>query len=155
MKRITCIALLITMVLAVFSFRPLSVQAADASISASSAEIKSLFFSRSNGVHPRLYGTKDHFTELRQRIHTDPYPEKWYTNTYQYYGEQHLTDTLIWVRSAAEQASSGKRFNDLFDGIGRIANTAFLYQLTGETRFAECALKDMLWLAGQSTWSLC
>ena len=127
-------------------------QAASMTISATKDEIKELFYSRSGGAHPRLYATKDQFTDLQQRICTDPYLEKWFTNIYQYYGQQHASDTLIWVRSAAEQASSGKRFNDLFDGIGRIANTAFLYRITGESRFAECALKDMLWLAGQSSW---
>ncbi|MBP3413140.1 MAG: heparinase II/III family protein [Oscillospiraceae bacterium] len=154
MKRLICCFLLFGLLASLWAMVATPVKAASDgnTIAASAEELKELFYGRSAGKHPRLYADEDRFTELKKTICKDPYMEKWYNDVYKYYGEQHLTDTLIWVRTAEQQASGGKKFNDLFDGIGRIANAAFLYRLSGEVRFAQCALKDMMMLAAQSNW---
>ncbi len=154
MKRVILFILILSLITTLFPSFTLAAEASgnETIISASGEELQALFYGRSGGKHPRLYADEDRFTELKQTIHTDSFLEKWYSDIYEYYGDVHLSEVMIWVTDPAMQVSSGKRFNDLFDGIGRIANTAFLYQISGESRFAECALKDMMMLAGQSCW---
>ena len=77
-KKAIVLVLLTALLLSLFSMGAVGAMerkdtcAATTQVSASATEIGELFTARSQGVHPRLIMHEEDFTDLRNRVETDP-----------------------------------------------------------------------------------
>ncbi len=145
-KRIISVFLLCTMILQVFPSLSF-VSQAEAAVSVSEEDVQELFYARSFGQHPRVLANNDDFSRIRSLIQTDPYMSRWYDTVYSY-----CIDHL--ERPTAEYTLSNNKLLGVCRIAGfRIINMAFVYHISGETKFAERAVKEMLAACSFSDWN--
>ena len=114
--------------------------------SATAAQIDALFTARSKGQHPRILANNEDFSRVRKLIQTDPYMRVWYERIYHYCVEQ-LTEPV-----SKYTLSNNKLLNVSRVASHRITWMAFLYQVSGERRFAERAVEEMLAVCAFKDW---
>ena len=121
---------------------------AQAAPSASSATITALFEARSEGVHPRIFANKDDFARIRKLVETDPYMRALYTRVYNYSVEM-LEEPLL-----TYEIPDGKRLLSVCNNAtNRITWLAMAYQISGEARFADRAVAEMLNVCSFKDWN--
>ena len=114
--------------------------------SATAAQIDELFTARSKGQHPRILANSEDFARVRKLIQTDSYMRVWYERIYQYCVGQ-LTEPV-----SEYVLSNSKLLNVSRTASHRITWMAFLYQVSGERRFAQRAVEEMLAVCAFSDW---
>lgn len=125
-----------------------AVSKADAAPSASTTTVTSLFEARSKGVHPRIFANSDDFARIRKLAETDPYMRTLYTRIYNYSVEM-LAEPVL-----AYEIPDGKRLLGVCnDATNRITWLAMAYQISGEARFADRAVKEMLNVCAFKDWN--
>jgi len=115
--------------------------------SATATEVDALFGARSEGKHPRILADADKFAEIRQRIQTDDYMKVLYARLYAYGLEQLNEPVSIYEIPDGVRLLSVSR-----TASGRIMWMAMLFQLSGERRFADRAIAEMLAVSGFNDW---
>ncbi len=115
--------------------------------SATATEVDALFAARSEGQHPRILADADKFAEIRQRIQTDDYMKVLYARLYAYCLEQ-LNEPV----SEYEIPDGVRLLSVSRTASGRIMWMAMLFQLSGERRFADRAIAEMLAVSNFSDW---
>jgi len=116
--------------------------------STSTSEVDALFQARSYGQHPRIFANSDDFARVRKLIQTDDYMKVWYARVYDYCVEVLDEDVVIY------EIPDGKRLLSVCRTASyRITWLAFAYQISGETRFAERAVEEMLAVSAFSDWN--
>ena len=121
---------------------------ADGAISASTSTITSLFEARSQSVHPRIMANDSDFARIRRMVQTDPYMKVWYAQLYEY-GEDKLSASLC----KYELVDGKKLLSVSREASYRIAGLSMLYHISGEARFADRAVEEMLNVCSFSNWN--
>ncbi len=148
MKRILSYFLLCTLLFGIFSCSGLLPGARAAALpSATAQEVDALFNGRSKDIHPRILANSADFARIRRLIQTDPYMTVWYARLYEYCVAQ-LAEPLC-----KYELPDGVRLLE----ISRVASKriTFLsmgYQLSGEQRFAQRAVEEMLNVSSFPDW---
>ncbi|MBQ2013364.1 MAG: hypothetical protein II206_11335, partial [Bacteroidaceae bacterium] len=140
----------LTLVLAVlFGLLPaIAVPEAKAAPSASSATVTSLFEARSEGVHPRIFANSDDFARIRRLVQTDPYMKTLYARIYNYSVDLLAEPVLNY------EIPDGKRLLGVCNNAtNRITWLAMAYQISGEARFADRAVAEMLNVCAFKDWN--
>ena len=115
-------------------------------ISTTATEVNDLFTARSKDQHPRILADADKFAEIRRLIQEDDYMKVLYARIYEevtYYSDK----TVSWLDAPVTEYSipDGLRLlNASRQASKRIIWMAMLYQVTGERRFAQRAVEEML-----------
>ena len=126
---------------------PVFAQVADAVAQASSQEVQELFSDRSYGQHPRLLADSDDFDRVRKLIDTDPYMMHWYERLYQNASAALTADLPVYELPAGDrQLTIARKVTD------RVVNMAFVYQITGDRRFADRAVAELLAVSKFPDW---
>ncbi len=115
--------------------------------STTASEVQTLFQARSGGQHPRVLANNDDFTRVRRLIRIDPYISRWYDTVYSYCID-HLDKPPVTYTLSNDKLMGACRIAGF-----RIINMAFVYQITGETRFAERAIEEILTVCSFSDWN--
>ncbi len=145
-KRICSLILVLVMLLGLIP--AVGIPEAKAAPSASSATVTSLFEARSEGVHPRIFANKDDFDRIRKQVETDPYMKTLYTRIYNYSVEL-LTEPVL-----KYEIPDGKRLLSVCnEATNRITWLAMAYQISGESRFADRAVEEMLNVCSFKDWN--
>jgi len=161
LKRTISLLLILCMLLGLVPAVTQQAQAATASVLAAStlistatepsttaSEIDALFTARSEGQHPRILADADKFAEIRQKIQTDDYSKVLYARLYDYCLTQ-LDEPV-----SEYNVSDGVRLLSVSRTVSaRIIWMSMLYQLSGERRFAERAVEEMLAVCNFSDWN--
>ncbi len=121
---------------------------AEAAPSASTSTVTSLFKARSEGLHPRIFANEEDFARVRKLVQTDSYMKIWYAHMYNYCEEQ-----LLEPLCAYELADGKKLLSVCKLATNRIVWMSFLYQVSGEQRFAERAVAEMINVCGFKDWN--
>ncbi len=117
--------------------------------SATAQEIHELFLSRSENIHPRILASEEDFLRIRRNIEEDDYLKTCYARVY-LYCEEELSRPV-----SAYLLPDGTRPSNLCKMISqRVSWMAMLYRITGDGRFAERAIAEMLSVAAFPTWKL-
>ena len=141
-KKVIVLALLTALFLSLFSMGAVSAteskdtRAATTQVSASATEIGELFSARSQGVHPRLIMHEEDFTELRNRVETDPYSKILYTRIYEYAEDQLTAPLCIYELPDGERLLEISR-----EASKRIVWCTIVYKVSGDRRFADRAIE--------------
>ncbi|MBP3411652.1 MAG: heparinase II/III family protein, partial [Oscillospiraceae bacterium] len=114
-----------------------------ATVDPSAKDILDVFNLRSRGQHPRILADSAKFEKIRKLCEGDPYMRTWYEGIYDY-GEWILRTPLA---DYSAMYSYAKTASD------RIINLSFLYRLSGERRFADQAVMEMLAVVSHETWT--
>ncbi len=157
LKRLTALSLLLALLLGLLPAAALP-QAAAAevptkastagSISASAATITSLFEARSQGVHPRIFANDNDFARIRKQVQTDPYSKMTYARIYNF------CLTLLEEPVLIYEIPDGKRMLSVSNNATkRITWLAMTYQISGERRFAERAVVEMINVCSFKDWN--
>ncbi|MBR6825875.1 MAG: heparinase II/III family protein, partial [Oscillospiraceae bacterium] len=145
-KRIFSVIMVLAVVVGLLP--SVAIPKADAAPSASTATVTSLFEARSEGVHPRIFANKDDFTRIRKLVETDPYMKALYTRIYNYSVEILAEPVLTY------DIPDGKRLLTVCNNAtNRITWLAMAYQISGESRFADRAVKEMLNVCAFKDWN--
>ncbi len=156
LKRLTALALLLALLIGLLPAVALpEVEAAETStrattagsISASTSTITSLFNARSKGVHPRIFANDADFARLRKLVQTDPYSKMIYARIYNF------CLTLFNEPLLKYEKSDGKLLNVCKQATKRIGWLAMTYQISGERRFAERAVEEMINVCSFTDWN--
>ncbi|MBR4309063.1 MAG: heparinase II/III family protein, partial [Oscillospiraceae bacterium] len=120
---------------------------ADAAPSTTEANVTALFNARSYGQHPRILANTEDFARIREQVRTDPYMRILYERIYDYCLTQ-LSEPVV-----KYEIPDGVRLL----GVSRTASQrivwlAMAYQISGEARFAQRAIKEMLAVSAFSDW---
>ncbi len=107
--------------------------------STTAAEVDSLFRPRSEGQHPRILANADEFTRIRQLIQKDVYMEIWYQRLYTACSA--MLDEPLCIY---ELDYRGTLLEVCAEASNRITWLSMAYQLSGERRFADRAVQEML-----------
>ncbi|MBR4308487.1 MAG: heparinase II/III family protein, partial [Oscillospiraceae bacterium] len=115
---------------------------------ATTSEVDALFTARSWGQHPRILANSDDFARIRKTLESDPYLQTWYARIYKYCVDQ-LAEPVV-----EYEIPDGVRLL----GVSRLASyritwMAFLYQVSGDQRFAKRAVEEMLQVCSFSDWN--
>ena len=116
--------------------------------STTATEVDALFAARSEGQHPRILADADKFAEIRQMIQTDDYMKVLYARLYAYGLEQLDQPVSIYEIPDGLRLLSVSR-----TASGRIMWMAMLFQLSGERRFADRAIAEMLAVSKFPDWN--
>ncbi len=120
---------------------------AQAAPSTTEANVTALFNARSYGQHPRILANTEDFARIREQVRTDPYMRILYERIYDYCLTQ-LSEPVVkyeipdGVRLLAVSRTAGQR----------IVWMAMAYHISGEARFAQRAIKEMLAVSAFSDW---
>ncbi len=145
-KRICSLALVLAVLIGLLP--AIAVPKANAAPSASSATVTSLFEARSEGVHPRIFANSDDFARIRKLVKTDPYMKTLYTRVYNYCTEILAEPLLVY------EIPDGKRLLTVCNNATyRITWLAMAYQISGEARFADRAVQEMINVCGFKDWN--
>ena len=126
----------------------IAVVQAEAAPSTTKSEVDALFQARSYGHHPRIFANSYDFTRVRKLIQTDDYMKVWYARVYDYCVEVLAEDVVIY------EIPDGKRLLSVSKTASyRITWLAFTYQISGEARFAERAVEELLAVSAFSDWN--
>ena len=128
---------------------PVFVQKTHAALqpSTTTEEVQELFIDRSNGQHPRLLADSDDFDRVRQLIKTDPYMIHWYERLYQNTLAELDTEPPVYELPAGDrQLSVANKMTD------RVTNMAFVYYMTGDHRFADRAVEELMAVCAFPDW---
>ena len=115
-------------------------------LSASTATITDLFEARSQNVHPRIFASEDDFARVRKLVETDPYMKVLYTRIYNYCLTA-LDEPLLKYEFPNGTLGPISR-----DATKRIIWLAMAFQISGEGRFAERAVEEMVNVSGFKDW---
>ncbi len=125
-----------------------AVPRAQAAPSASSATVTSLFKARSEGMHPRIFASNDDFARIRKLVETDPYMRTLYARLYTFSLEILAEPVLEY------EIPDGKRLLSVCNNATkRITWLAMTYQISGERRFAQRAVEEMLNVCSFKDWN--
>ncbi len=141
-RRMISWLLLTVMLLQLIPFRFSRVNAAEGE-NPTAEVILACFNHRSYGQHPRILSDEAKFERLRLMCNKDSYLRTWYDGIYDYCEwimKNPLSDYTA-MYSYAKTASD------------RIIHLAFLYRLSGEARFADQAVREMLAVISHETWT--
>ena len=116
--------------------------------SATAEEINTLFISRSEGQHPRILADQNDFDRVRRLIQTDEYMKVWYARVYNYGVSALDTPASVYTGQNGDSILGVSRTASY-----RITWLAFLYQVSGERRFADRAVAEMLAVCSFPTWN--
>ncbi|MFK7693226.1 Ig-like domain-containing protein [Paenibacillus sp. HJGM_3] len=94
------------------------------------------------GEHPRLLAGKADFDRTRSLIGTDSYVSEWYGKL------KALADPVL-ATVPLPYASNGTNNSTIRD---RLLNTALMYQLSGDARYAQRTIQELEALAGYADW---
>ena len=144
LKRLISTVLLVAIL---FGLLPSGWIAKAEAVSASTSTVTSLFEARSQGVHPRILANHSDFARIRRLIQTDPYMKSWYAQLYDY-GVEKLGKALCQYELTNKKLLSVSR-----EASYRIAALSMLYHLSGEARFADRAVEEMLNVCAFSDWN--
>ena len=118
-----------------------------ATISTSTSEIDSLFTARSAGQHPRVLANNEDFARIRNLIQTDDYMRVTYTRLYDYCVQQISKPVSVY------NLPDGVRLLNISkEASQRIVWMAMVYQLSGERRFAERAIEELMAVCAFPDW---
>ena len=146
MKRILSLALLLAILVGLLP--QVAMPCAKAAPSASTDTVTSLFEARSQGVHPRIFANSEDFARIRRLVQTDPYMKALYTCIYNYSVEM-LTEPVL-----AYEIPDGKRLLSVCNNAtNRITWLAMAYQISGEARFADRGVKELLNVCAFKDWN--
>ena len=121
-------------------------QSTSGAISTTADEVDALFSARSENQHPRILADADKFAEIRQLIQEDDYMKVLYARIYEEVNYSTST-TASWMDQPVTEYSIPDGLRLLAasrQASQRIIWMSMLYQLTGERRFAERAVEEML-----------
>ena len=145
-KRICSLALVLAVLMGLLP--AIAVPEAKAAPSASSATVTSLFEARSEGVHPRIFANSDDFARIRRLVQTDPYMKTLYARIYNYSVDLLAEPVLNY------EIPDGKRLLSVCNNAtNRITWLAMAYQISGEARFADRAVAEMLNVCAFKDWN--
>ena len=115
--------------------------------SATAEQIDELFRSRSEGTHPRILANEEDFLRIRRNLETDDYLKTVYSKVYMYCVDQLDQPVSEYV------LPDGVRLLDISRTASqRISWMAMVYRLTGDHRFADRAIEEMLAVSAFSDW---
>ena len=146
LKRIC--SFLLAMVILLGLLPQVALPKAEATTALSASTVTSLFEARSEGVHPRIMATESDFARIRQTVQTDPYMKVWYAQLYAY-GVEKLSEPLC----KYELANGKKLLSVSREASYRIVGLAMVYHISGEARFADRAVEEMLNVCAFSDWN--
>ena len=116
-------------------------------ISTDTAEIDALFTARSAGQHPRVLANNEDFARIRNLINTDDYMRVTYTRLYDYCVQQISKPVSVY------NLPDGVRLLNISkEASQRIVWMAMVYQLSGERRFAERAIEELMAVCAFPDW---
>ena len=125
----------------------LAMSAGAATVSASATEIDELFTQRSQGVHPRVLMHEEDFTDLRHKVETDSYSKILYARIYEYALAQLDEPLCIY------ELPDGQRLLEISRAASkRIIWCSLVYKISGDRRFADRAIEEMLNVCAFSDW---
>ncbi len=144
-KRIISLLLLATIILQLIPVLGTSVSAAP---STSTSEVTALFNARSLNKHPRILADNDDFARVRKLLQTDENMQIWYKTIYDYCETELPKDPCV------HEIPDGKRMLAVSRTASyRITWMSFVYQISGEVRFAERAVEEMLAVCAFTDWN--
>ena len=118
-----------------------------ATISTNTSEIDALFTARSAGQHPRVLANNEDFARIRNLIQTDDYMRVTYTRLYDYCVQQISKPVSVY------NLPDGVRLLNISkEASQRIVWMAMVYQLSGERRFAERAIEELMAVCAFPDW---
>ncbi|MBR5569680.1 MAG: hypothetical protein IKW10_02170 [Oscillospiraceae bacterium] len=151
MKRCVSFIMTVALILGMFPMVVFQAHGAESTVAVPSAteeKISELFLARSEGQHPRILANSDDFARVRSLIQTDSYMRVWYERIYNYCVSQLDADVSVYTGANGDSILDASRTASY-----RITWMAFLYQISGERRFAERAVEEMLAVCGFPTWN--
>lgn len=93
-----------------------------------------------NNMHPRIMATPDTFRELKENIETDEFLQKVYQSI-KAAAESYMDQP---VQAYNVNNAAGQRLLDISrKTLDRVSNLSFMYQMTGEERYAERAWQEL------------
>ena len=107
--------------------------------SAGAEEINELFSARSEGKHPRILADAEDFSRVRRLLLTDNYMQVWYERIYNYCVSQLDASVSVYTGEDGDSILDASRTASY-----RITWMAFVYQISGERRFAQRSVEEML-----------
>jgi len=111
------------------------------------SEIDALFRARSEGQHPRILANQDDFARVRKLLQTDDYMRVWYARIYDYCVSQLTEPVCVYeIPDGVRMLSVSRKASY------RITWMAFVYQISGERRFAQRAVEEMLAVCAFPDW---
>ena len=143
-KRILSIVLLLALVVGLLPVFSVKTEAAP---STTAAEVTALFNARSAGKHPRILADSDDFARLRTQVQTDPYMAILYERIYDYALSELTTSVSIYEIPDGVRLLSVSR-----TASRRIVWLSLAYHLSGERRFADRAISEMVAVSKFSDW---
>ena len=143
-RRILAVLLCAAMIIGML---PMISQTASAAPSTTASEVDTLFKARSQGKHPRVLADESDFQRIRKLVQTDPYMKTWYAQIYDYSEDILTADLCVY------ELPDGKRLlNVSREASQRITWLALTYQISGEYRFAERAIKELINVCSFTDW---
>ena len=119
----------------------------EAAPSATAQEVDALFRSRSEGIHPRILANEEDFLRIKRNLETDTYLQTVYAKLYLYCCDQLTTSVSEYV------LPDGVRLLDVSKTASqRITWLAMMYRLSGDHRFADRAIEEMLAVCAFPDW---
>ncbi len=150
MKRILSFLLVLCLLAALlpgFVGTEVSAATTASSPTASASTVTELFSSRSQGIHPRILANDKDFARIRALVQSDPYMATWYGRIYNGCLD-FLTEPLL-----EYEIPDGKRLLGVSnDATQRITWLAMAYQISGEGRFAQRAVEELLNVCSFQDW---
>ncbi|MBE6927276.1 MAG: hypothetical protein E7467_02085 [Ruminococcaceae bacterium] len=117
----------------------------ESEIAASVQTVTDLFNSRSKDVHPRIMASEDDFARIRKLVNTDPYMRMLYGRIYMFC-EDLLSEPLLDGDFSRSNPSIGSATTQ------RVLWGAMIWHISGERRFAERAVQEMINACAYSDW---
>ncbi|ULL18845.1 DUF4962 domain-containing protein [Paenibacillus sp. H1-7] len=100
-----------------------------------------------NQQHPRLFITSDRVAALQNQIQTDATLAKWYGDL------RKSADTVVATPVGQYDLPDGRRMESAKDARPFIERTALMYLLSGETKYAQRAVDEMMKAASIPDWN--
>ena len=143
-QRIVSIVLLLSVVIGLLPIFSIKTEAAP---STNISEVTALFNARSAEKHPRILADGEDFARLRRQVQTDPYMAILYERIYDYSLTQLSTSVSIYEIPDGVRLLSVSR-----TASQRIVWLAMTYQISGERRFADRAIAEMMAVSQFPDW---
>lgn len=100
-----------------------------------------------NRQHPRLFVTSDRIAALQSQIQTDATLSKWYADL------RKSADAVVATPVGEYDLPDGRRMQSAKDARPFIEKTALMYLLSGETKYAQRAIDEMMKAASIPDWN--
>lgn len=97
--------------------------------------------------HPRIFADKEGFAAIKRKMYTHEEVLNWFRNI------RHNTETIFNQELIAYALPDGRRMKSSRTALERLTNLSMMYQLTGDTRYAERAWKEMEAGAAYPDWN--